>query len=293
VEETTRTIETLFRNLEVGISISESPDLEALGFGEVHLVEAMLEFARHVLLCDGTVAYGGDLRPGGFTEDLLALAERITNATRPVVHSYLAWPIHLGLIQARVDDLAATVRFDRLPEVTGVVDPGVAPSGPQARLVVARNLTAMRRAMAESNAVRVVLGGRVAGAAGAMPGIVEEALLAVEQRKPLFVLGAFGGCARVVWDAIAGAAPAELGVDYQEQAAPGYADLVRDYNAWATSAGAREVDYTAIRAAFSAAGPGGLNNGLTAAENARLAVTPYVPEMVALFLLGCRRLFGV
>lgn len=290
--QTKRPVERLFQDLEVAVSISESPDLAWLGFGEVHLVEAMLEFARHIFLLGGTVGYGGDLRAGGFTEHLLTLAEKIASPKQQVIHSYLAWPIHLSLVQSRVDAMAASVRFDRLPEVTGDVDPSLPLSGPNRQLIFARNLTAMRQAMAEQSAVRIVLGGRTAGAQGAMPGVVEEALIAVERRTPLFVLGGFGGCARVVWDAIEGGTPRELDLDYQDRHGQSYRDLVRDYNAWAAGAGQRAVDYDGIRAAFAAAGPGGLNNGLSAAENHRLARTPYVPEMVALVLLGCRRLFG-
>lgn len=290
---TKRPVEVLLQDLEIAVSISESPDLAWLGFGEVHLVEAMLEFARHIFLLGGTVGYGGDLRAGGFTEHLLTLADKIGSAKKPLVHSYLAWPIHLRLVQSRVDAMASTVRFDRLPDVTGSGVSDVTPTVSNQRLVFARNLTAMRQKMTEQTAARIVLGGRTAGAQGAMPGIVEEALIAVERGTPLFVLGGFGGCARVVWDAIMGAAPPELDLDYQEHHGPGYRDLVHEYNAWAEDASQCSVDYAGIRAALADAGPGGLNNGLDAAENERLARTPFVPEMVALVLLGCRRLFGI
>lgn len=287
-----RSVDNLFEGLEIAISISDSPDLAALGFGEVHLVEAMLEFARHVMLRSGTVAYAGDLRPGGFTEHLFQLAARIAASREGIVRSYLTWPIYLELIQARADDLSPAVRFERLPEVTGTVDPRVRPDGSAASMLWARNLTAMREAMAANTAARVLLGGRVAGALGAMPGLVEEALCSIDRRQPLFVLGGFGGCARVIWRAIAGEPTPELDLDYQAARGSGYRQLVADYNAWAAAAGARVVDYAAIRRRFADAGPAGLCNGLTAEENARLAETPYVPEMIALVLQGCRRVLA-
>jgi hypothetical protein len=287
-----RTVENLFERLEIAISISDSLDLEALGFGDVHLVEAMLEFARHVMKRAGTVAYGGDLRPGGFTEQLFELTAQLAASREGVVHSYLAWPIHLGLVQARVDDLSPAVRFERLPEATGTVDPRMFPIGPGAPLLWARNLTAMRQAMTTRTAARIVLGGRITGALGAMPGVVEEALLAIERGQPLFVLGGFGGCAKVIWNAITDEPTPELELDYQDAHGSGYRQLVADYNTWAVASGERVVDYPAIRRRFADAGPGRLGNGLTAEDNARLAETPYVPEMIALVLQGCRRVFA-
>jgi hypothetical protein len=236
----TRNVDQLFEKLEIALSISDCYDLQARGFGEVHLVEAMLELTRHVMLRSGTVAYGGDLRTGGFTEHLFELTTRIASDREGVVHSYLAWPTYLGLVQARVDELSPAVEFDRLPEVTGVLDRTQAPTGPGAMLIWARNLTAMRAQMAGKAAARVILGGRVAGARGAMPGIVEEALLAIELGRPLFVLGGFGGCADLVWRAITGEPTPELDVDYQDARNPGYRDFVTQYNAWAEH-GCRQV----------------------------------------------------
>lgn len=47
----------------------------------------------------------------------------------------------------------------------------------------------------------------------------------------------------------------EFDLDYQDARSPGYRQLVADYNAWAAAAGARVVDYVAIRRRFTDAGP--------------------------------------
>ena len=57
-------------------------------------------------------------------------------------------------------------------------------------------LTAMRIVMRGDIQARIVLGGRVEGYMGAMPGIAEEACLSLEADQPVFLLGGFGGCAR-------------------------------------------------------------------------------------------------
>ena len=60
----------------IGISISDSPDMKVLGFGNGHLRDAMAEVATYVLASGDDLAYGGDLRENGFTWTLFELASR-------------------------------------------------------------------------------------------------------------------------------------------------------------------------------------------------------------------------
>ena len=69
------------------------PVLGRLGDG--HLRSAMAAIAAHVLARGDDLAYGGDLRGGGFTELLLELVVRYSPrdvlADRARVTDYLAW----------------------------------------------------------------------------------------------------------------------------------------------------------------------------------------------------------
>lgn len=60
----------------IGISISDSPDMNVLGFGDGHLRDAMTEVATYLLASGDDLAYGGDLRENGFTWTLFELASR-------------------------------------------------------------------------------------------------------------------------------------------------------------------------------------------------------------------------
>lgn len=57
----------------IAISISESPDMPALGLSDGHLRDAMVEIARHLLALGARLVYGGDLRQYGFSELLFEL----------------------------------------------------------------------------------------------------------------------------------------------------------------------------------------------------------------------------
>lgn len=57
-------------------------------------------------------------------------------------------------------------------------------------------LTDMRKQMARDCDARILVGGRVAGFSGSVPGLIEEALLTLVAQRPLLVLGGFGGISR-------------------------------------------------------------------------------------------------
>jgi hypothetical protein len=64
----------------VALSMSESSDLAACGMDTLHLDACMTEVSRHLLIQGATLAYGGHLGKGGYTEALFEL-----------VRSHTAW----------------------------------------------------------------------------------------------------------------------------------------------------------------------------------------------------------
>jgi hypothetical protein len=58
------------------------------------------------------------------------------------------------------------------------------------------------RRLAETD-LRIVWGGKIAGAKGWMPGILEEVAFSLLHGKPVLVLGGFGGCAGLLADFLA------------------------------------------------------------------------------------------
>jgi hypothetical protein len=234
---------TTTTRLVVGISISEGADLAALGFGAEHLREIGVLVARTVLRLDAGaavsrwyLAYGGDLRPGGVTWNLVDVARGEGGGDRRL-YSYLAWPHYLALSKSEEAELINVCNFVRIrPEDAGVDRvasdrPRDDPAFKDADYVVSRCLSTMRERMTRGGAevldgeaapplaARIILGGKVSGYSGVMPGIFEEFLLAWEQGVPVFCLGGLGGAARVLAEAAAAPVgtdlPPELRLDWQ------------------------------------------------------------------------------
>ncbi len=121
----------------------------------------------------------------------------------------------------------------------------------------------MRTVMLADTRARIVLGGRVEGYKGAMPGIAEETHLSLDAGQPVFVLGGFGGCARDI------------------------AETLGLVERWAGSRG----DWPG-RECFRNHTPDDLRNGLSKEENSVLARTPHIRKAIHLVSCGLHRICG-
>jgi hypothetical protein len=277
----------------VAISVSESQDMPPRGLEKRHLEEALLEMTRRIILQGGSVAYGGDFRQGGFTMQLVELAATLEARDTPLLRIYVAWPLYVApdsstLSTAELSAPAATlvtrVRVLELPEVTGRIAElreYLPPTTDASREIWAHNLTAMRTQMARECDARIVMGGRLEGWSGAMPGVVEEAVATIDAGKPLYVVGSFGGAAEVVFNGLVGRGPTALAVDERLGWNPGHAELLDRLR---RPEGSTTIHDAATR--LRDVGLSGLRNGLDEAENLRLQHVVVSEEIADIVIAG-------
>jgi hypothetical protein len=184
----------------IGLSVSDSPDLQRLGLSDLHLRDAMVELARYLLAASHGLAYGGDLRPSGFTLTLRDLVATY-GAGKGRVKSFLAWYVHAGAAAAMLADLATVSELHRCPLPSSLDSAKASAESPAVRALC---LSDMRRRMNDAIDARLLLGGKTAGYQGLLPGLLEEAALAASAHKPVFLIGAFGGCTRAIIDTVLG-----------------------------------------------------------------------------------------
>ena len=138
----------------------------------------------------------------------------------------------------------------------------------------AKALTGLRRYMAAQTSARLVVGGRRSGYQWVMPGVVEEALLAVEAGHPVFLAGGFGGATADVARALG------LGV-------PDWPEL-RSESDTGHEDGVRALERAARQHGWSPE-----SNGLNEEENLRLAASHRASDVASLVALGLGRLRSV
>ncbi|WP_180699907.1 hypothetical protein [Pseudomonas crudilactis] len=257
----------------IAISASESADLQILGLSDAHLKDATVEIARHMLALGAGIVYGGDLRKEGFTALLFELVARHKRDSRDGydqigIFSYLAWPVHSSLAVEEIgeitEELAGIAELillnrigSRIPTEERINEPPKAFNNNE----WSEGLTNMRRTMTIESQARILLGGQTVNFKGCMPGIAEEALLSLQMKQPLFLVGGFGGCTLDLVK-ILGLYP-HTGAQYNW---PGHKE-------------------------FQHFTSNNLNNGLTIEENKILARTPHTNQAVILIMRGLLNIF--
>ena len=187
--------------VRVGISVSDSDDLPRLGLAKAHAELAIGEIARAVLVAGGSLVYGGRIRPSGFTQCLLHEVDRYGRSNALTL--CLAVPEHRKLSRGELDSIDRQLgskgqvicldeRGNPIPDILKSK-----PSKPQDTHEAAKApaYSALRRHMVTITDARVLLGGNLSTFAGSIPGILEEAIITVARKQPLFVSAGFGGAA--------------------------------------------------------------------------------------------------
>lgn len=276
----------------VAISISESPDSSSLGIGKAMFEDLSVELARHLLVSGAYLVYGGDLRPGGFTELFKDLAYQYgiyekDKTLKNYFTNYLAWPIYIGMTpatQAEYKSCRVHCQKAAIPDTIPVAlrDLMVPPTTVENMYYWAESLRAMRQEMESHIDARIILGGRITGFKGYMPGLYEEATYAAKANHPLFLLGGFGGASARLIQLIKGETSseelfAECCSNHSYQDFVSYLDKEKE-----------EMNFKALDVFFNNMDV--LKNGLSKEDNERLFVTTNVTEIIALVLKGLHTL---
>jgi SLOG cluster2/TIR domain len=300
---------------KVVLSMSESTDIDRYGLDDVHLRNVMLENSRYLLIKGATLAYGGDFRESGYTQSLIELVRAHNDVPgvepfeRVVVHR--AWPFPRLDVNRRAELKAAACDTIELPRPKDVDqslhadfidDPPSFSADLSAahRYAWARGLSEMRAFQSDAARsgirARILLGGKfgptVTGGEGqapkeswylgAMPGLLEEALLSAEAGQPLFIIGAFGGGARLVADILRGRKREEATWEFQK-GAPFAEEMRKLY-------GPKWRDYDDIVQSLQGKGVAGINPHLKKEEHEELFDTIDPVRMVQIILTGLGRL---
>ncbi|MFA7429567.1 MAG: TIR domain-containing protein [Rhodospirillaceae bacterium] len=273
----------------IGLSVAEvHEDVSPLGISDDHLLAAMDLLARALLSKKATLAYGGDLRPEGFTLFLGGLVKAHNAMARgefTAIRNYLRWPSTVS-----EDEQADRVNYLQtilLPPPEGVTVTTV-PDDMEGQYLRGLGMTAMRERMTQDIDARIALGGKLTGFSGRYPGILEEVLLCLRAKKPVFVLGGFGGAAGGIAELLRGDAPTILSYETIKARFPEYEERLAYHNA---KGAAKPADLDAVLAEVARRGIAGLRNGLRKKENRRLLETQDVDEAAWLILSGLSQLW--
>lgn len=289
-------------NKKIGISISEiSPvELESIGQHRNQLIQLSQDIARHLLAKNATLIYGGDLRNDGFTEFLLkeamVLKTRLQSQSKINLKNYIAWPIYNNdsvdttnwkATYRSVAEMIEVPHPDDIKDLVTESNTFISPDSSQNRFIWSRCLTEMRTKMISDCDFRIFAGGKHSGYTGKMPGILEEIIIALDLKKPIYLLGGFGGVTSSVCKLLQdNYIPKELTYEWQADNNEGYNELL-EYSVHRASE--YSVDYNSIVEFIRDAD---LNNGLSGEDNVTLFSTPFIDEALKLVFKGIRNIIS-
>lgn len=300
----------------ITVSISESCDARKYGLSREHFNTLSDEIHLYLLLAGLKIAYGGALKgdfsgASNFTLRLFELVRSYSNLAKSVkaeplrgsILNVAPWPLRLTYGDAEWKLFSGkTALYDEgprpdLPWNDDDVFPSASegrslvPDTPRRRYAWARGLTSMRERITALSQARLLVGGRMVGFAGVVPGVVEEAWMSMAQKKPLYVVGGFGGAARVVSDRLGGQFDrVEFSEAWATQHLPECHNCIPFYEQHGGEFHSLERMGTEIGSFAKAGLAQALNNGLDEVENRELMISTDAQRVVSLVMIGLGRL---
>ena len=209
----------------VGISVSQSAEAERLGYDERQINRIVIRMAQYFLDRDMRIIFGHDWRENGVMRAVADFVGVVAGRTEALADSDEGLYGSKGPTDRPVARMVNVVPARR-EELSGAALAAERDSGGALSVVAACDmaaevwehsgseleahgwvttggregeLTRLRHCLTMMLApgCRVCLGGRTEGYQGREPGVMEEARLALTYRKPLYLMGGFGGATRL------------------------------------------------------------------------------------------------
>ncbi|MER3374575.1 MAG: hypothetical protein RIM83_08050 [Allomuricauda sp.] len=282
----------------IAVSISNSSEIENLGFSMEHQTNLITEITRFLIIHGSKLIYGGDLRQNGYTR----LFSNLVHQYRPskevgklFFKNYFSFPIHLNL---KTTDILEFKKNGVLP--VSIPPPSsldidetkfYPPKGNENLFIWAESLTKMRQEMQGNTDARIFTGGSMSNFKGKYPGLLEESILALEKDTPVYFTGIFGGMTSRIIEGLKGKKPQELTFEWQSSQNENYMEFIEHYNSKKSE---DKIDYELCTQFLNEYTIERLskNNGLTVDENKRLFQTTHSSEIIFLIMKGLKTKFS-
>lgn len=299
----------------ITISISESDDLPRYGMSQKHFETLTDEIHLYLLLAGLKIVYGGALkgdfsRASNFTLRLFELVRTYSKLAEGVqaaplkeaILNIAPWPLWLSYGDSEWKLFSGNIaRYEQSPRPDlSWSDDDIFPSNgngrwlgsdtPQRRYAWARGLSAMRGRVTEQSQARLVIGGKLAAISGLVPGVVEEAWLSLIYKKPLYLVGGFGGATKAVSDLMLGIERPEFTDVWAKNLLTDHDSVLALYKQYGGDACPMSQMGVDIKSCAEKGLVLALNNGLNDEENRELMCCTDAQRITKLILTGLGRL---
>lgn len=283
----------LLEDKKICFSISEASE-EQKDLKFYALKDIMCELIRYILYFGGSIYYGGDLkynRGGNFNllktmSDVLDIYKKINENLKDIpIYNFVAYPLTETISVGDKAKYRKLIKFqESIPDgyPTGLVSDELKDifniKSLEHLQKWAVSLTEMRKKLISEVDTVIIMGGKVTGYKGKYPGILEEFLIASNMKKPIYLLGGFGGASKEIIRIIKGSDSKVFEEEKQ----------FRENNPFYMEMYEKDVDikYFEICKRIKDNAYLQLNNGLTQDENDILFNSEDAEEIIGLIIKG-------
>lgn len=306
------------KGLKVGISLSNPVRRQTSDIQNRGIQDLMVYIIKYLLVSDASLIYAGDLNykepqekesPFNYFRLIIELLKTYQKEYRSEtpnynkrLKAYTFFPGYADLdsnTRAPVANLVALpgpeVEFEQLEKLSASI-PGLNIDQKEEirsykteyhKFVWAESLSLMRREMINEEHARICLGGKWIQFRGKMPGLLEEFFIASERKKPIYLIGGYGGVCKDITDALSGKKPKTFDISFFHEEYPEYASFLEGHTE-------NTVNYPQLLQQLHDMGKNnedfGLNNGLSREENITLFTSRFEIEIVTLILKGLTKI---
>jgi hypothetical protein len=286
---------TFLHGRRIAISVSVSEELGYLGLSSQHLDDISIEIARYLIVNGATLLYGGDLRNGGFTKLFAELSYQYRTLCDKErrFENYFPFP---NSQTVSLEDKATFIKQQiepviiDVPKHLGAIDKGrkYDPfSNIEDRYIYSECFADMRKRMAIESDARILLGGKQKGYLGYIPGIIEEAYQSLIAKKPIYLLGGFGGATKSLITLIQGQRPKELTNEFHYDS-----EFLLEFRKYCEGKSSLNIDYDYLVNFFQQNTIESIStqNGLSIEENIIIFESTNIHELIFLIIKGLRNI---
>lgn len=187
-----------YKVANIGLSISETEEIQNAKDLMYKFIEAVIEITRYLIIYNYNINYAGDVTYSG----KINISELIFDFSRG--YNYLlqdnttrAWN---WVLRSKLDSIYKKKMAIYSPNIeVKVVKDYINQEAVNYEMA---NLSHLRIITAGENHIQIFIGGKVKGFRGYIPGVLEELIYCINNDKPIFLIGGFGGVTRIVVNAI-------------------------------------------------------------------------------------------
>lgn len=297
--------------LTIAVSMSDSEVLSRYGLTSQHLRTITDEIHLYLLVAGLRIAYGGRLDPeklndpDNFTLRLFELVSGYRELARGIgaemkpILNVVPWPLWITYDDNVLNKFGTIAELEKVPcpelglsdsELKPLPNGFVKPDTIPHQYAWGLAMTAMREKMTQNSFARVVMGGKIEGYKGRYAGLIEEPLRSLRAKKPLYLIGSLGGCARLVIDLLEQRNRPEMTTARARANVEGYDELAKFYAKQGQEFRDREGLAVEIKALGISGPAAALHNGLNDGENRELFTSIEPRRIAELILTGLSRL---